>query len=90
MYKMWVRGVGTKHDIQIITVVDKLDVGLSQVLLAYLNLHFPLYLEYSSKNSSKLISKSSLIILRRSPLGISLFPCTGTVVALPSSDLNLT
>lgn len=29
MYKMWVRGVGTKHDIQIITVVDKLDVGLS-------------------------------------------------------------
>ncbi len=43
---------------------------------------FPLYLENNSKNSSKLICGSSLIILRKSPLGISLFPCTGTV--LPS------
>lgn len=34
--------------------------------------HFPFESEYSSRNSSRLISKSSLIILRRSPLGISL------------------
>ena len=40
-------------------------------------------------NSSQLIWISSIIIFLSSPFGKSLFPCTGTVVILPSRCFNL-
>jgi len=67
-----------------------LEKAASNVIALGVDYLFPLNFRYNSINSSRVICRSSLIILRKRPLGIFLFACTGMVVALPSSDHILT